>query len=188
MTLLPRCHAPSSAKWVVFFFILVFLFSCVYGCEPRTQYKVLSFVFDGVPDPDKPVEGGQTGGNGNGKARVARSTYREHGPFAAKMCEGCHERSTNVLIMPVEKLCLNCHTLQLDKKFIHGPVVSGGCKVCHDPHGSAFPFLLVSDPRTFCYYCHSEKDVARNEVHQGVTEACTICHNAHMSDNNYLLK
>jgi predicted CXXCH cytochrome family protein len=25
-------------------------------------------------------------------------------------------------------------------------------------------------------------------VHQGVTEACTICHNAHMSDNNYLLK
>jgi len=185
MTSQARGALPLLTNGAALSFILAFLFLCVFGCEPRTNYQVLSFFFDGVPNPDQAAQNGTAGGE---KPKLARTTYREHGPFAAKMCDGCHDRSTNVLIMPVEKLCLNCHTIPLDKKYIHGPVVSGGCKVCHDPHGSAFPFLLVSEPVHFCYYCHSEKDVMKNEVHNGVTEACTVCHNAHMSDKQYLLK
>jgi len=184
-----RFVSPILVLTEVFAWIAVcsFLFFLPFGCAPRSSYKVLSLFFDGVPDPDKKVQL-QGSGNDNANARVSRSTYREHGPYAAKLCVGCHQRGTNALILPIEKLCFNCHVIPTDKKHIHGPVASGGCKICHDPHGSSFPFLLASEPVKFCFYCHNEKDVARNEAHAGITGGCTQCHDAHKSDNKYLLK
>jgi predicted CXXCH cytochrome family protein len=168
----------------IFFFFSSFL--C--GCAPEKRYKVLSFFFDGVPNPAEMPKQVQRGPGGGAEPPVVKKTYRMHGPYAAKLCSGCHQRGTNILILPIEKLCLNCHIIQMNKKYIHGPVASGGCKICHEPHGSSFPFLLVSEPQKFCFYCHKEKDVARNEVHAGITEGCTDCHDAHMADNKNLLK
>ncbi len=186
-------HRPGSAfpEWVkvvtglaVFFSLMSFFF----GCTPRQRYQTLSFIFDGVPNPDEKPPERQARLGEIAAAQSAKRTYKEHGPYGAKMCHACHDRSTNALIMPVQKLCVNCHNLQLNKKYIHGPVAAGGCKVCHEPHGSSFPFLLVAAPQKFCFYCHNEKDVARNPVHQGVAEECTQCHDAHMSDSPNMLK
>ncbi len=160
----------------------------VAGCAQETRYKTLSFFFDGVPEPGQEhvyVVGGR-----RIQQKVTTGQFRSHGPFAAKMCNACHQRDgSNKLILPVEKLCLNCHDLNLHTRKQHGPVVSGGCRVCHNPHGSGKPFLLVAEPTTFCFYCHDQTEVMSHDVHRDSGGMqCTECHNPHGSDNDYLLK
>ncbi|MEW6601150.1 MAG: cytochrome c3 family protein [Nitrospirota bacterium] len=160
----------------------------LYGCEATTRYRVLSFFFDGVPKPEaeKAAEGQKAADKGIA-VRKAKTSYG-HGPYEAKMCEACHLRGTNALVAPIQELCFRCHEFRMDKKFVHGPLISGDCRVCHDPHGSRYQFLLVSEAKTFCFYCHDEKDIAKNQAHKGSDMNCTSCHNAHMSDKKYLLK
>jgi predicted CXXCH cytochrome family protein len=131
---------------------------------------------------------GDKKGGGPPKKVVAKMST--HGPYAAGLCEACHLRGGgNQLILPVEKLCLNCHDLKTNRKHVHGPVASGGCRVCHDPHGSGKAYLLVSDPTTFCFFCHDEAEVKTREVHASATGTqCTDCHDPHSSDSNFMLK
>ena len=157
-----------------------------YGCEGKAAYQVLSFFFDGVPPPGGPKQ--EVDKAGKKVAAQVQSTYREHGPYAARMCNGCHDRGSNKLLLPIEELCFQCHTLNIKKKYIHGPLASGGCKICHAPHGSNYPFLLISEPKEFCLHCHSRKDILMRDVHRETDEQCTVCHDAHSSDNAYLLK
>jgi len=158
-------------------------------CNTTKNHKVLSFFFDGVPEPGKaPVELGGGARKGSAETPTTASRYREHGPYAAKQCEACHMKGTSRLILPIEELCLKCHSLNVRKKYIHGPLASGGCKVCHEPHGSIYPFLLVSEPKEFCLHCHDSNAIAKNDAHKGVEAQCTECHDAHSSDEEYLLK
>ena len=161
------------------------------GCNTTKSHRLLSFFFDGVPDPDKATaEQGAVGAKkGGGTAPAAASRYREHGPYAAKECQGCHMRATNALILPIEELCIQCHSIDVRKKYIHGPLASGDCKVCHQPHGSVHPFLLVSEPKEFCLYCHDRNAIAgKGGEHKEMGKQCTVCHDAHSSDKEYLLK
>jgi len=175
------------------FITLLIMAGPLAGCAPKTEsgYKLLSLFFDGVPKPGEGTSKDQPEEQGKGKevsGEPVKSTYREHGPYAAKMCDGCHEPSTNVLVAPIDQLCFRCHNLGTKKKYVHGPVASGGCRVCHDPHGSKYRFLLVAPAETFCFYCHDKKAIERSEIHSQISESCTSCHNAHMSDEKYLLK
>jgi predicted CXXCH cytochrome family protein len=67
--------------------------------------------------------------------------------------------------------CLACHpgtARSLSFPFTHLPAAEDGCTACHDPHGSASPFLLVAPfPREtltvyragkydLCWKCHEE--------------------------------
>lgn len=155
------------------------------GCGPAARHRVLTIFFDGVP----PSGGTVAPHAPSAPQRFAPSvSFYEHGPFAAKMCQSCHEPQTNNLVAPATELCYNCHELRLTKAYVHGPLASGGCTVCHDPHSSPNRFLLVADSSTFCIRCHDAQEVAQNPAHQGVEKQCTECHDAHMSDKRYLLK
>jgi predicted CXXCH cytochrome family protein len=161
----------------------------VSGCSPETQYKTLSFFFDGVPPPGwkKPETGRRTKEKKQNASDAPQ--VRKHGPYAAKLCEACHRQGGGDLIMPVEKLCLNCHDLNLKKRKVHGPVATGGCRTCHHPHGSGKPFLLISEPSEFCFFCHDKTEVSSREVHKAAGDtSCTECHDPHGSDNDYMLK
>ncbi|HSP05848.1 MAG TPA: cytochrome c3 family protein [Acidobacteriota bacterium] len=162
--------------------------ACITGCGTTTRYKVLNFFFDGVPNPSAPkVVPQRPGAAPVAAAQVA--VFTNHGPYAAKLCEACHQRQTNALVLPKDELCYKCHELRLDKKYVHGPLASGGCLVCHDPHSSPYRYLLVSESSSFCVRCHDAGDVSRNPAHQGAAEQqCTDCHDAHMSDKQYLLR
>jgi len=179
-----RCsHVPLLAT--------VMTVLAVSGCSPETRYRTLSFFFDGVPKPGEqaaPAAPGSSPGARSADAS-AKTPYKTHGPYDAKLCEACHLRGGGKLVLPVEQLCLYCHELNIRKKHVHGPVASGGCRVCHLPHGSGHAFLLVSEPTTFCFYCHDKAAVDAEEVHRTARGTqCTQCHDPHSADSEYLLK
>ena len=160
------------------------------GCDATARYKVLSLFFDGVPPPAAPAVEEAKQAAGAGGALPARQVgFRGHGPYAAKMCNACHEPGAmNALVAPPGELCFRCHQISMNKKYVHGPLASGGCIACHDPHSSQYRYLLVSESDDFCFYCHDRQTVARVSAHRDVQEQCTACHDAHMSDKKYLLK
>jgi predicted CXXCH cytochrome family protein len=181
-------------RWVIACISLLIL-ALALGCQAQTRYRVLCFLFDGVPPPEglEPCDekdrirtaDKKKAGVKSGKEVAAR--YQEHGPYAAKLCEGCHQRQTNKLLMPVEDLCFYCHVFNVVKKNVHGPLASGSCVVCHDPHGSGNRYLLVAKSEEFCLYCHQKSDLVKKDVHKTMDAGCTTCHNAHASDNKFLL-
>lgn len=172
--------------------ILIFciLSSLLYGCEAKARYKVLSFFFDGVPDPEK-VALEEKAARDKGRSVITGepgTKITTHGPYAAKACDACHEKFTNNLLLPPQELCFKCHTINIDKRWVHGPVAAGGCGVCHEPHESRYPFLLVSTPREFCFHCHNKDSLLKSEAHKDTEAICTNCHDAHASDRRFLLK
>ena len=160
------------------------------SCSALSRHKALTVFFDGVPPPNELGTGQSQRAQGTGSTATAPLLEgSSHGPYAARLCDACHERgATNALVAPPDELCSRCHTIPLDKTYMHGPLTSGGCLVCHEPHDSRYPSLLVSDSGTFCLKCHDPDTVAKIEGHADLNENCTTCHDAHGSDNQFLLK
>ena len=157
------------------------------GCSAANHHRVLSIFFDGVPDPAPAVAATAPAV----QASLGRQLVRpgEHGPYAAKLCSACHNsKATNALVVPAEQLCVRCHDFGAMKEYVHGPLASGGCLVCHDPHRSANRFLLVSASDGFCLKCHDRAGLSAVAGHGGESADCTACHEAHMSDRKYLLR
>ena len=169
--------------------ILFVVTALLWGCEATTRYRTLSFFFDGVPDPEEEKAASiKKAETRDASGRTAAPSSWGHGPYAAKQCDACHQRPTNVLVAPIDELCFRCHEFPPGKQWVHGPLASGGCRVCHEPHSSGYPFLLVSGADSSCFQCHDEKVVASNKAHKDDTTKCTTCHDAHMSDKRFLLK
>ncbi|HEY3349172.1 MAG TPA: cytochrome c3 family protein [Thermoanaerobaculia bacterium] len=159
------------------------------ACTSPSGHRVLTFFFDGVPplqDPAAQADGARPGEPGGPASKIR---IRDHGPYAAKLCDGCHESGTgNALIVPASELCQRCHSVGSTKKFVHGPLNAGGCVVCHDPHQSPNPYLLVSAPDESCVRCHDLRSLRAVDGHEAGAAACTACHDAHVSDRPYLLR
>jgi len=159
------------------------------ACSSTTRHKVLTFFFDGVP-PLQTAEAAPGAPSGApAAAGVPREVPRDHGPYAARLCGACHlAQATNALIAPRDQICFRCHEIALNRKYVHGPIASGGCLVCHDPHASGNRALLVSGSDRFCFHCHDRDVVHGIAGHEGLEEGCTDCHDAHASDERFLLR
>ena len=161
--------------------------SVLAACTGPSGARTLAFFFDGVPPP-RTAAAPPSGRPGEPEAvPVVRAS--EHGPYAAKLCDGCHEPGrANELVVPADQLCGRCHALDLHKKYVHGPLNAGGCVLCHDPHRSSHAYLLVADSSTFCVGCHERRALRPVDGHADGGPSCSDCHEAHMSDRQYLLR
>lgn len=158
------------------------------GCAPGTRYQVLSFFFDGVPPPEGMGTTAATSASGKAPLRPPKAVISKHAPYAKKQCNGCHTPMTNTLIATVPELCFGCHKMgEKQKRYVHAPSLAGFCRLCHDPHLSRHPYLLLAEPREMCFYCHNPEDVAKNPAHADDQAPCTQCHNPH-ADNRYFLR
>jgi predicted CXXCH cytochrome family protein len=178
---------------------------------------------------------------------LVRDPRFAHGPYAAKECASCHDlgaasgfrgprgggassTAANLrlaeggrLRVPVNELCLGCHseyaadTAENEGLWLHGPVATGWCVVCHHPHNSRQPALLRAEPAArLCGVCHVREDlVAFTEEHrpvdpeqafppmpadvpEGPTDAtdpvvrvvkdCGRCHDPHAGPDHFLLR
>ena len=159
------------------------------GCRSASGQRLLSFFFDGVPAPHPALAAMPGATPAAAPLPARRAGFGVHGPYAAKLCSACHaSASSGALVAPREALCQRCHELQQGKRYLHGPLASGGCTVCHDPHSSQYRYSLVAESSTFCYSCHDPAAVARSNGHAATQAECTSCHDAHMSDRKFLLR
>lgn len=151
---------------------------------------MLTIFFDGVPEPRSEAPTPAQPAAVTAVPESARPTgLYKHEPYAQRECSACHDSAaTNSLVLPREELCFQCHDFDLDKRYVHGPLVAGGCLLCHDPHSSSYPHLLLSGSDGFCLSCHSRQDLTKVAGHEEGRVDCTSCHEAHMSDKKYLLK
>ena len=164
-----------------------------------------------------------------------------HGPYAAKECGRCHDLGAasgfrgpggggaqsatatedlaegGRLRMPPSELCLSCHQdfsrsdPSNEGLWLHGPVGSGWCVLCHQAHSSFLPRLIRRDPPArLCISCHSRADLLADTAehrprsdeaafppHPPAGEAddllrvvadCTRCHDPHRGVDRLLLR
>ncbi|RMF61701.1 MAG: hypothetical protein D6748_01025 [Calditrichaeota bacterium] len=179
--------------------VMVFLIACT----PNARYKILGIFFDGVPNPEQEqaLLADTTLADSvalaqriflRNKLAQRQPTYNLHPPYKERKCNQCHDRSqgTNRLKEPMPQLCFSCHT-DFSKPYavMHGPVASGNCTGCHNPHMSKNQKLLTRTGQNICLYCHESKLVFKNEEHEDLepSDNCTDCHDPHGGDDRFLL-
>ena len=106
-------------------FCLLALFA---GCSSEKRYKVLSFFFDGVPNPNAPAAGSQDEFASQRTGGVAVPVAYIHKPYAENKCSACHENAGGSFedFQKLESsICLRCHQDVTDKyPIMHGPVAA----------------------------------------------------------------
>lgn len=160
------------------------------GCSIDKNYKVLSFFFDGVPDPAK-VKEVEAAAAMQGYSDPRKSpSYSVHKPYAEEKCADCHEGRLRISKYD-STICLKCHDQKVsDHPVTHGPVVAQACLWCHSPHESAYPSLMKARPRDVCTQCHTAAMLENPRVpaHTDDTKDCLACHFGHGSSDRYLMR
>jgi predicted CXXCH cytochrome family protein len=110
----------------------------VVACDSAAKYRVLSFFFDGVPDPTRPQPpepasvGAETGGEpSESPPKPAPMLVYAHAPYAQNRCGECHDAIGGNLARSIaDGLCLDCHAEVAVGRFVHGPVAVRACDAC----------------------------------------------------------
>jgi predicted CXXCH cytochrome family protein len=189
------CQKPMKRQILGFFFT---------GIEPVEEKE--------RPEEKKPPEPAkQATPAAGGRMLPPEPISFTHGPYAAGLCRECHETGRverqdrrnrlprsmaglpGMLTTPPEVLCTMCHEsmsashAQSAGLWLHGPAVQGNCTVCHHPHQSPNPRMLIETSEKICIQCHEEIFSRKAGEHAG-TRGCLTCHNPHLGKTRLLLK
>jgi predicted CXXCH cytochrome family protein len=179
----------KGAIFIFFLFTVCISFFAV-QCTPVKKYQVLSFFFDGVPDPNKKTEV-LTPVHDTVIVAATKPEFYTHKPYEEEKCKSCHaEGYSNALLKPLPELCYTCHE-DFNNKYpsVHGPVASGNCLTCHNQHMAKNEKLLIRAGRDLCLFCHNSKQILTSEIHKRIEDKnCTECHNPHGGNNRGMLK
>ena len=146
---------------------------------------------------------------------VPLPTLYSHPLTASRQCNLCHQTTANFsmfggrttravafrkgvaqpgpLVRPRNELCISCHK---DKSaaealaqglWLHPTSAKGECHICHDPHQTTNPYMLLETPQQLCIPCHTDPKVMELEAHKQPGD-CLTCHNPHLGKNRLLLK
>ena len=185
----------NKIKYILFISVLLILVSC----SQQKRYEYLSYIFDGVPQPDSTVIISDTNNlatkttstTNSEPVKVKADTVYNHPPAEDNGCNNCHEIDKSyALIEKQPTLCFNCHD-DFSKKFkeLHGPVMVGNCTACHDPHKSEYKPLIKLPGQELCYYCHQKEAVLKNDIHSGIGDTkCWDCHSPHGGSERTFMK
>lgn len=95
--------------------VLLALVALWTGCSLEKNYQLLSFFFDGVPDP-------RLVATGSNAVRIAKETggvYYIHEPYAQQQCNQCHGGAfTGEMRADVDpRACLKCHAANHEERY-----------------------------------------------------------------------
>jgi len=185
---------------IILFISFLIAFSII-SCSSGSSYPILSFFFDGVPEPErrKTVQADSLQ-NFIPRQKTARTSQDStattlnliiHPDYQKKACDKCHELEHSYRLKQGQpQLCYQCH-IPFESKYkqLHGPVAAGFCLTCHEPHKSNNKALAKMPVHLICRHCHDPGDVNKNEAHKKASNInCLQCHNAHGGDTAHLLK
>jgi predicted CXXCH cytochrome family protein len=183
-------------KTYIFLLVILITGFSLNSCVTKTNYKALSYFFDGVPNPDS-TSIKQTDSlllTDANTTQIASKSIKKgsiHSPYEERECASCHDQDNQYkLVSKMPDLCYTCHDDFSDgKKFVHGPVASGYCTECHDAHSSKYETILKDNSQNLCYKCHVKSDVMKNDIHSDIDSTlCWTCHEPHSSMDRLLLK
>ena len=159
------------------------------GCgTPEHRYHVLSFFFEGVPDPaaSKAMSGGKV------RSQLSGATIFVHRPYAENKCEECHANAEDIFsgLKMRKDVCVKCHPVTATRyEKMHGPVASGQCLICHAAHQSSEEHLLKEGSPRICTQCHELGTLSPlTPAHTDAKSACMKCHSGHGGNERYFLK
>ena len=170
----------------------------VTSCDDTDRHKIMTTFFDGVPPPASETPAGAgSDPNGSDAPRSLRAGgWYVHEPL--QDCTDCHGRRQHrqtfsrkvLLVAEVPQLCYQCHEEYATLEgWIHGPVATGDCLLCHEPHKTKTPALLVKPVPELCYQCHQPDAVGLIEGHGKESYAqCADCHEGHAGPTKSLLR
>jgi len=160
------------------------------GCSVEKHYELLSFFFDGVPDPNAPDDLFR-----DRSGRLRRPSVM-HPPFKEGACEKCHVGAGTFGLTfsgysdVKAQVCFKCHDTLLDAyPLLHGPVAAGGCLWCHEAHLSQYAHLLKTTTPELCMDCHGFSLRATPDgPHEDLERDCLDCHLAHGGRTRFFLR
>ena len=164
------------------------------ACTPHKRFGILSFFFDGVPEPEKSVNISPGDSlllvnivaDSLNAVLTESPTMYYHEPYQKKQCTKCHDQnSVGDLKYEEPQLCYSCHeNFSTKYEKLHGPVDYGFCTVCHEPHMSENKSLQVDSGSALCSPCHISYEVSQPDTHVEVGDRlCRECHNPHGFNN-----
>ena len=111
-------------------------------------------------------------------------------------CNECHKSHKVTAKKMVYKgdpeLCYDCHQqMRVKMQFpSHHPIREGKmkCADCHSTHGGESRGLKAFTVNDLCYNCHTDKQGPFIYEHPPVEEGCDLCHDAHGTIANNLIK
>jgi len=176
---------------------LMIVFLLLASCDEVERHNMLTFFFDGVPP--LPGEASEVPSSGAKRNEVGTGAPAAgwHVHEAIKNCTNCHGEqrrrgfsSKIQLVAEVPQLCYQCHqeysTLE---GWVHGPVATGSCLLCHEPHRTKNEFLLLKPVPELCYQCHDLEAVRLIENHAEESYShCVDCHEGHAGETRGLLR
>ncbi|HER09363.1 MAG TPA: hypothetical protein ENO20_10695 [Bacteroides sp.] len=167
------------------------------ACSPSNRQRVLSFFFDGVPEPERDsvrkterlAPGIEEEVLDSAKIAWIDLVVSNHAPYRDKKCTSCHDPyELGTLVSPEPALCYGCHE-DFTTRFtrLHGPVDAGFCSSCHLPHQSRNEQLLIAPGNDLCFPCHPVVEVERLLTHRDIgNEPCILCHDPHGARDSYI--
>ena len=85
-------------------------------------------------------------------------------------------------------ICVQCHSNRVTSRYLHGPIGTGSCLDCHEPHGAANPMMLAEKNEKVCYHCR-EQEAEDTFIHDPVKKGnCVKCHNPHGSEEKFFMR
>ena len=182
----PRCSTIRRWRGPVLGAIAAVALIVAAGCaDQQRRYEVLSFFFDGVPDPTAPQKQSMKVSSGGRRTVV-------HKPYADNLCNSCHLNTSDIFARAQvrQDVCLDCHSnVPTQYPVMHGPVVNNACQMCHSPHSSAVPHLLRQPAPAVCTQCHEPAAVQlmHEQVPFDAKQSCIDCHSGHGGTDHKLL-
>lgn len=173
------------------------MFLLLASCDEVERHKALTFFFDGVPPLRTETPEAQAAGLKDSRAadKAPAGGWHIHEPV--KNCTLCHgelrraSASRKVqLVAEVPQLCYTCHKeYSALEAWVHGPVATGNCLLCHEPHKARNESLLRKPVPDLCYQCHEEQAIRLIKNHAEESYArCIDCHEGHASTARGLLR
>jgi predicted CXXCH cytochrome family protein len=176
---------------------LMGMFLLLASCDEVERHKVLTFFFDGVPPLRRETAETRAAGLKDSRAadKAPAGLWHTHEPV--KNCTVCHGEQRRAgaarkvqLVAEVPQLCYNCHKgYSALEAWVHGPVATGNCLLCHEPHKAKNESLLRKPAPGLCYQCHEEQAIRLIKNHAETSYArCIDCHEGHASTTRSLLR
>jgi len=176
---------------------LTILFLLLSSCEEVGRHKALTFFFDGVPPLRSEISETESSVQKEDKTPAGAPVGSWHTHEPIKDCTSCHgnqfRRGTSrkvQLVAQVPELCHQCHKEHSPSEgWVHGPVATGDCLLCHEPHKAKNESLLRKPVPELCYQCHESGAIRAIRNHAGPSYGhCVDCHEGHAGETKSLLK